>query len=61
MSENELRKLQVSGFYKDIEVSVGERQSDSVDEEKERLTGLEPTAENEEVTLYECGNLLLGL
>ena len=54
ISENELRKLQVSGFYKDIEVSVGERQSDSVDQEKERLTGLEPTAENEEVTLYEC-------
>lgn len=54
MNPNELRKLQVSGFYKDIEVSAGEGEFNELDETKEELTGLERAGENEQVTLYEC-------
>ena len=54
MSPNELRKLQVSGFYRDIEVEAGEGEYSELDETKEELSGLERAGENEEVTLYEC-------
>ncbi len=54
MSPNELRKLQVSGFYRDIEVEAGEGEYTELDETKEELSGLERAGDNEEVTLYEC-------
>ena len=54
MSPNELRKLQVSGFYRDIEIEAGEGEYSELDETKEELSGLERAGENEEVTLYEC-------
>ena len=54
MSPNELRKLQVSGFYRDIEVEAGEGEYSELDETKEELSGLERAGDNEEVTLYEC-------
>ena len=54
MSENELRKLQVSGFYRDIEVQSGKPQRDDVDDTKESITGIYPQGDYEEVQLYEC-------
>ena len=54
MSPNELRKLQVGGFYRDVEVEVGDGDYDELAERKEELSGLEKSGESEEVTLYEC-------
>ena len=46
MTENELRKLQVGGFYRDIEVSAdGESSSDSVEEAYEKIEGIEAAGE----------------
>jgi|TARA_R110001599_G_scaffold175761_2_gene367818 hypothetical protein len=55
MSNNELRKLQVSGFYLDMEVpenSVGD--SDEVDDAYDKIEGKSSTGKEETVTLYEC-------
>ena len=51
---NELRKLQVSGFYRDIEINAGEPEYSELDDTKEDLTGVERVGDYEEVTLYEC-------
>lgn len=37
MSENELRKKQVSGFYRDIEITPGYAQETEVEKKKENL------------------------
>lgn len=54
MSSNELRKLQISGFYRDIDVEAGEGDYSELDDTKEQLTGMERAGDNEEITLYEC-------
>ena len=41
MTENELRKLQVNGFYRDIEINAGEGEYDELNEAKEELSGVE--------------------
>jgi hypothetical protein len=51
---NELRKLQVSGFYRDIEINGAEPEYSELDDTKEELTGVERVGDYEEVTLYEC-------
>tara|TARA_R100001369_G_scaffold16130_1_gene31045 strand:+ start:2539 stop:5025 length:2487 start_codon:yes stop_codon:yes gene_type:complete len=53
MNSNELRKLQVSGFYRDVEITGGAGNIDEVTETKESITGIERTGEGDEVTLYE--------
>ena len=54
MTENELRKQQVNGFYRDIEISAGEGEYDELKEAKEELAGVEKQGTYEEITLYEC-------
>ena len=54
MNPNALRKLQVSGFYKDVEITGGQSDVDEVTTTKESITGIESSGETDEVTLYEC-------
>jgi len=55
MSTNELRKLQVSGFYKDVDVQADEESAESeIQEAYDKLEGRESTGSDEETTLYEC-------
>ena len=55
MAENELRKLQLSGFYVDTEMNSPESSSDisQVDSKIEELQGLTRTISDEEFTLLE--------
>tara|TARA_R100000900_G_scaffold34060_2_gene27674 strand:- start:668 stop:3016 length:2349 start_codon:yes stop_codon:yes gene_type:complete len=55
MSGNELKKLQVKGFYRDIEInSSQEPEQDNIDEAYEKLEGISPSNDTDEVVLYEC-------
>ena len=54
MSENELRKLQVSKLYRDIEIKSGKAERDEVDDTKESITGIYAQGDYEEVQLFEC-------
>jgi len=54
MSPNELRKLQISGFYSDIDIKGGDFEQSELQDVKEDLTGIEKSGNNEEITLYEC-------
>jgi hypothetical protein len=55
MTENELRKLQLSGFYKDIEMNSPESSTEvtQVDAKIDELQGLTRTINDEEYTLLE--------
>jgi hypothetical protein len=55
MTENELRKLQVSGFYRDVEMHSPESsaQTTDVDAKIDELQGLTRTISDEEFTLLE--------
>jgi len=53
MSPNDLRKLQVSGFYDDIDIKGGDGDQSDLDYTKEELTGVEKVGSYEEITLYE--------
>ena len=53
MSPNDLRKLQVSGFYDDIDIKGGDGEQSDLDYTKEELTGVEKVGSYEEITLYE--------
>ena len=54
ISENELRKKQVAGFYADIEVSASQSDPSEVREEMDDISGIEPSRLDTEVTLLEC-------
>jgi len=54
MTENELRKLQVNKFYRDIEIKSGKAQRDEVDDTKESITGVYAQGDYEEIQLFEC-------
>jgi len=54
ISENELRKKQVGGFYADIEVSASQSDPSEVREEMDDISGIEPSRLDTEVTLLEC-------
>ena len=55
MSKNELRKLQVNGFYRDLELpDETDSEADEVRKAYDELEGRESAGDNEEVTLYEC-------
>ena len=55
MAENELRKQQVSGFYRDIELTKPAVTYDKVEEKQKDLAGTKKTGRQEDVyTLLEC-------
>ena len=54
MNANELRKLQVSGFYKDIDLGTPAYTESEVTEEKQDLSGVSTTNKDEIFTLLEC-------
>ena len=55
MSENELRKQQVSGFYRDVELNKPAITSDKVEEKQKSIAGTTKVGRQEDVyTLLEC-------
>ena len=56
MSENELRKQQVNGFYRDVELSPpGNVEQNSVDKKEKELDGTKKVGKQETMyTLLEC-------
>jgi hypothetical protein len=53
MSENELRKKQVSGFYKDIELTPGYNQETEVEKKERELEGVRKTRDEDIFTILE--------
>ena len=57
MDSNDIRKLQLVGFYKDIDLpessSYGESSMSEVEESIDDIQGVHPSGPSEEVTLYE--------
>ena len=54
MSLNDLRKRQLSGFYRDIPVIPAQGDSNAVQEELERIDGMYPSNIDYDCTLLEC-------
>ena len=56
MTENDMRKLQLSGFYTDVEMSAPGYSTDgtAVEEKINELDGISKTGASEEFTLLEC-------
>ena len=54
MNKNELRKLQVNGFYRDIELEGSSGEYDDLEEIKEDLSGIERAGDDTQITLFEC-------
>ena len=53
MSENDLRKKQVSGFYRDIEINPGYNQETDVEKKERELEGVKKTREDNIFTILE--------
>ena len=59
ISKNDLRKQQVSGFYRDIELSdPDDVERDLIEEKTDRIAGIGPASETEDYTLYEIHTYL---
>jgi len=54
ISENELRKQQVAGFYKDIELGQAQDKESEVDKKERELEGIKKTKDEDLYTLLEC-------
>jgi len=54
MSENELRKQQVGGFYRDIELTPGQENETESDKKERELDGMSKTKNENMFTLLEC-------
>ena len=54
ISENELRKQQVGGFYRDIPLTPGYDQETDVQKEERKLEGRTKTRDDDVFTLLEC-------
>ncbi len=54
ISENELRKKQLAGFYSDVEVSATQADPSEVKEEMDEISGVEPSYLDTDITLLEC-------
>jgi hypothetical protein len=54
MDLNDLRKMQVGGFYLDIPVIPAQQELDDVTEEMDRIGGFEPSQIDYDCTLLEC-------
>jgi hypothetical protein len=53
MSENDLRKKQVSGFYRDVELSPGYNQETEVEKKERELEGVKKTRDESVFTILE--------
>ena len=53
ISENDLRKKQVSGFYRDIEITPGYSQETEVEKEERELEGVRKTRDEQMFTILE--------
>ena len=54
MSENDLRKQQVSGFYSDVELSDPAMQTDDIAKKEAEIEGVKQTKQDDIYTLLEC-------
>ena len=54
MSENDLRKNQVAGFYRDVELKPGYDQETEVEKKERQLEGIKKTRDEDIFTLIEC-------
>lgn len=55
ISPNELRKQQLGGFYRDVDLGKPtQTERDQLEEKIDKIKGIEPTGEPEEFVLYEC-------
>jgi hypothetical protein len=54
MSDNDLRKKQVAGFYRDIELKPGYDQETEVEKKERQLEGVRKTRDEDVFTLVEC-------
>jgi len=55
ISENELRKQQVAGFYRDIDIQPGQLNEDDLEKKEHELEGRTKTGRDEDVfTILEC-------
>ena len=54
MSENDLRKQQVNGFYSDIELSQPGMETDDIAKKEQELEGVKPTKQDDIYPLFEC-------
>jgi hypothetical protein len=54
MSENDLRKQQVSGFYRDIEIKPGYDQETEVEKKERELEGVTKTKQEDVFSIVEC-------
>jgi len=54
MPLNDLRKLQVAGFYRDIPVIPGQPEDNSVQDEVNRIDGMSPSNNDYDCTILEC-------
>jgi len=54
ISENDLRKQQVSGFYKDIDLAEPSMNTDEIDKKEQELEGIKQTKQDDIYTLLEC-------
>ena len=54
MSLNDLRKNQVAGFYRDVEVIPAQAEMSSLSEEMDRIEGFEPSQVDYDCTVLEC-------
>lgn len=53
MSENDLRKKQVAGFYRDVEITPGYSQETEVDKKERELEGVKKTRDEQMFTILE--------
>ena len=54
ISENELRKQQVSGFYKDVDLAAPPMNTDQITKKEQELEGVQQTKQDDIYTLLEC-------
>ena len=54
MSENDLRKQQVSGFYRDVEIKPGYDQETEVEKKERELEGVTKTRNEDMFSIVEC-------
>ena len=54
MSENDLRKQQVSGFYKDVDLAQPAMQTDDITKKEQEIEGVKQTKQDDIYTLLEC-------
>jgi hypothetical protein len=55
ISKNNLRKQQVSGFYRDVEIPTPtQTERDEIEEKTDKISGVEPSGEPEDYLIYEC-------